>query len=634
MNKKTMTLDELKARANRFMESFHSFLDKYEEANPEWMKIALLQIMYKAIAQLKSLIENPEEKNITWENPFTELRYPALADWEKVEPLYFTLTSEDFKAQELREKPEPDYSGLTEEERKGPDRLSEKFVDGFITVKEVYIFRLLTKNILFIIKNGKPSYKLPLTLDKKIARLPKEERIRRIERKITKPARLKILDFPIKGKRRGRGYLIFGVGPCVLNVDEKTAYYPILIGLDFTGLKPQDLGEEFRAEFWKSLLEGTLGAIPKENLDFLERPGPEPTVKPVSKEASLVKVGLHTELQKFGHRPPSKQLGLFDSLLDETKKEITEKSIEVIGLDISQAQNRALFAIQKLFTETSYKGNIPGREEDSRAFHFKGYLPALEFSPAQYLEAFGLTKHKTARGWEEYSGDDRRDALRALIDLAKQSFILVYKRKYWITEKGKREEKVDRIETIAPLLRITRGWEALTKYEDKTLDRGQATRAIDEKLKAIAIEPAPILVQDIHSYFVLKPANYIQEINLLYPWPDRPSKFTFYLIDWLIAQAEIKRRNNQPLLIKMNFIEIAYALRMDVYIKTNQLKRIKQILGKGYKIARELGYLKSYSTIQGQTKELERLELNPEKFERIKKIEEERERLGDKEWSS
>jgi hypothetical protein len=400
-----------------------------------------------------------------------------------------------------------------------------------------------------------------------------------------------------------------------------------VIGLDFTGFKPKDLDEEARAEFWKGLLEGAMGAIPKENLDFLQKPGPEPTVRPVSRGASLVKVGLHTELQKFGHRPPSKQLGLFDSLFDETKKEITEKSIEVIGLDISRAQNQALFAIQKLFTETNYKGNIPGREEDSRAFHFKGYLPALEFSPAQYLEAFGLTKHKTARGWEEYSGDDRRDALRALIDLAKKSFILVYKRKYPITVKGKKELAIDRIETIAPLFRMTRGWEALKKYEDRTLDGGQSTQAIDEKLKAIAIEPAPILVQDIHSYFVLKPANYIQEINLLYPWPDRPSKFTFHLIDWLIAQAELKRRHNQPLIIEMNFIEIAYALRMDVYIKTNQLKRIRQILTKGYKIARELGYLLSYSTIQGQTKELERLELNPEKFERIKKIEEEREKL-------
>src|SRR4030043_1130977 len=120
----TMTGDEFKAQASRFMDSFHSFLDKYEEANPEWMTIALLQIFYKAIAQLKSLIENPEEKNITWENPFTELQYPVLADWEKVEPHYFTLTQEDLRARVRLpgEKAEADYLKLSEENKKARDR--------------------------------------------------------------------------------------------------------------------------------------------------------------------------------------------------------------------------------------------------------------------------------------------------------------------------------------------------------------------------------------------------------------------------------------------------------------------------------------------------------------------------------
>jgi hypothetical protein len=632
-DKKTMTREEFEAKSSRFMDSFRAFLEKYEEANPEWMTVTLLQIVYKAILQLKGLIENPEEKRITWENPFTELQYPVLADWKKVEPHYFELTGEDLIGQGglSGEKPELDYSKLTEEERKARDRLLEKFVDGFITVKEVYVFRLLTKEILIVIKNGRPGYKLPVALDKKISKAPKEERARRIERKITKPARLKFLDFPIKGKRRGRAYLIFQVGPCVLSVDEKRAYYPVVIGLDFTGFKPKDLDEEARTALLDAILEGAKAAIPEENLDFLREPRPEPIVKPVSKEAPLVKVGLHAELQKFGHRPPAKQLGLFDSLLDETVKEITEKSIEVVGLDITPAQNQALFAIQKLLTKTNYRGNLPGQEIESKAFKFSGYLPGLEFSPAQYLEAYGVRKYKTSRGWEEYSGEERGDALRALIDLAKKSYLLVYRRKYWINEKGKREERIDRIETIAPLFRIIRGWEALTKYEDKTLDRGQSTRTTDEKLKAIAIEPAPILVQDIKSYFVLKPANYIQEINLLYPWPNRPSKFTFRLIDWLIAQAEFKRRHKQPLIIEENFVEIAYNLRMDVYIKTNQLKRVRQILNKSYRVAKELGYLLSHSTIQGQTKELDRLELNPEKFSRVREIEEERERLEDTE---
>ncbi len=55
--------------------------------------------------------------------------------------------------------------------------------------------------------------------------------------------------------------------------------------------------------------------------------------------------------------------------------------------------------------------------------------------------------------------------------------------------------------------------------------------------------------------------------------------------------------------------------------------RIRQSLNKCYRQAKELGYLLEYETIQGRTKEVERLVLNPEKFEQIRKAEKEREKL-------
>jgi hypothetical protein len=596
-----MNEEEVKARAQRFMDTFGDFLDKYEEANPEWMRIGLLQILYGAIENLKRVIEDPEEKEITWEAPLTELRYDVQADWEKVEPLYFRLTSADLE---------------------DPERLQKAFVKGFMTVKEVYILRQLTREILVILKGGKVFYKVPLSLDKKLDKLPKKDRTRRIERilkpvtKITKFA----YDLPPVGKKRARVYLAFQFNPCVLNVDEKRAYFPIIIGLDFRGIRPEDIDAETRAEFLKALLQGAEEAIPKEDLDFLKRPRPEPEARPVTKETPLVKAGLHTELQKFGHKPDPRQPGLFDRLLDETKKEIEKRDVDVIGIDITPAQEQALFGLQALLTRTNYKGNLPGEMIDDRGFKFKGHLPALEFTPAQYLEACGLKKRLTGRGKEEYDGKDRAEALQALVDLAKKLFLFVYKREYWVENPltKKKELRIDRIETIAPLIKIIRGWEALTKKEDALLDKGTHTGATDEKLKAIAIEPAPIIVQDKDSYFVLKPANYLQEISMKYPWPHRPSKFTLGLINWLIAQAELKRRHRQPLIIEQSLETIAYALRMDAWIKTRQLKRIKQILTKGYKIAQELGYLLSYGTVRGQTKDLERLELNPEKFSRAR----------------
>lgn len=610
-----MNEEETKARAQRFMDTFGDFLDKYEEANPEWMRIGLLQILYGAIENLKRVIEDPAEKEITWESPLTELRYPVEADWEKVEPLYFRLEAADLEDAE---------------------RLQAAFAKGFMSVKEVYILRQLTREILVILKGGKVYYKVPLALDKKLDKLPKKDRARRIERiikPVTKITRFPLYDIPLTGKRRMKGYLAFQFNPCVLNVDEKRAYYPIVIGLEFRGLRPKEADAGTVSDILKALLQGTEEAIPKEDLAFWERPRPEPTARPVTKETPPVKASLHTELQKFGHKPDPRQPGLFDRFLDDTRKEIEKKDVDVIGIDITPAQEQALFGLQTLLTRTNYKGNLPGEMIDDRGFKFKGHLPALEFTPAQYLEAYGLKKSLTGRGKEEYDGKDRAEALQALVDLAKKQVLFVYKTEYRVENPltKKRELRIDRIETIATLIKIIRGWEALTKKEDALLDKGTHTGATDEKLKAIAIEPAPILVQDIDSYFVLKPANYIQEINLRYPWPNRPSRFTLGLINWLITQAELKRRKRQPLVIETSLETIAYALRMEAWIKGRQTKRIREIITKGYRIAQELGYLLSYSTVQGQTKELERLELNPEKFNRVRETEVALDQAEDKE---
>jgi hypothetical protein len=344
--------------------------------------------------------------------------------------------------------------------------------------------------------------------------------------------------------------------------------------------------------------------------------------KPVIQKPSteLVKVGLHSELQKFeyGLRPIS-------------EKDTKEYGVEVIGLDLALPQDRAMFALQKLFNDTNYEGNIPGREMnseiDNNKFKFKGYLPALKFTPSQYLEAFGVKKYETERGFKEYGGAERKWALDALLELAMKHFLFVYKRKYCLeNNKGKKIQRTDRIEVIAPLIKIMRGWEALTKKEDILLSKGISTQATDKKLKAIAIEiePAPIMVQDINSYFLLKPANFFQEIKLKYPGT---SKSTYLFIDWLIAQAELKRRKRKSLIIEENFETIAAHLRMNSYLKNKKITMIRQIMNNCYKRTKEFGYLLSHETIQGQTKELDRLVLNPEKFRQVRKIDRERKRL-------
>ena len=586
--------NEFKARLSRFIDLMRNLTDGYEKANPEWAAITYLQILRDAIENLKRLVEDPEEKEVTWENPGAELAYPIKANWKEAEPYYFDVMAEDLEDAE---------------------KVSKLLGGGLEICKWLYVLRKATREILIIKKGGKYFYKVPQALQDKLAKLSEEKQVARIE-KILKPARKPkaALAFGITlGGKAGRAILVYGIGPALLDLDKKEAYYPIFIGLDFKGIKAKDLGPERVSEILDGILKELRKITPPEDLSFVKDLWPAQKADKARAAAPLVKAGLHIENQKWGHRPKPYQQSLFDGLSDDVSKDIQEKSISVIGIDITQAQNQALHAIQALLTKTNYRGNVKGGDIIDAGFKFSGYLPAIGFTPAEYLEAYGVEKILTGRGKEEFNTRERTRALQALVELAKKQFLFVYNRWYWkVDDKTKKRKWVsDRIQTIAPLIRITEGWEALSRIENVILDEGGSTKAIDAKLKAIAIMPAPIMVQDINRYFVLKPANWAQELRLL---GHKPSVFTYRFIEWLFSQAEEKRRHKDALVINIGLMALAYKLRMGAYVRTRQSKRIRQILAKSYKIAKDLGYLKSYSTVQGETMDLERLELNPEKY--------------------
>jgi len=315
--------NEFKARLSRFIDLMRNLTDGYEKANPEWTAITYLQILRDAIENLKRLVEDPEEKEVTWENPGAELAYPIKANWKEAEPYYFDVMAEDLEDAE---------------------KVSKLLGGGLEICKWLYVLRKATREILIIKKGGKYFYKVPQALQDKLAKLSEEKQVARIE-KILKPARKPkaALAFGITlGGKAGRAILVYGIGPALLDLDKKEAYYPIFIGLDFKGIKAKDLGPERVSE----ILDGTLKELrkitPPEDLSFVKDLWPAQKADKARAAAPLVKASLRVELQKWGHKPEPKQRGLFDALLDDTQKDIKEKSIDVFGIDITQAQELAL----------------------------------------------------------------------------------------------------------------------------------------------------------------------------------------------------------------------------------------------------------------------------------------------------
>ncbi len=320
----------------------------------------------------------------------------------------------------------------------------------------------------------------------------------------------------------------------------------------------------------------------------------------------FIKVTLHSEKLKFGHKPSrTGQIDVFDLLdsgegksieaREEDKELAREQGLTVIGLDFSLAQNKALHAVQTLLSRTDYQGNMPQRyiSDPNNVFAFTGTLPVLKFSVSEYLDAFGVTKYQTKRGKMEYASAEREEALKALRDLEKP-VIMVYNR---VIRRDQQNRLLhDAIRTVRPLLNIVEGFRDLTEAELEGIQQGASGA---ERLSHIVIEPSVVLVDQVNKYFVLKPANLYQELRIKFGKTDK--KLALF-IEYLLAKAADYARHKRSLNdIRLKIETLAYGLRMDALINTRQSKRILTTLVDFFDKAQALGYVGRYAIREGAT---------------------------------
>ena len=260
------------------------------------------------------------------------------------------------------------------------------------------------------------------------------------------------------------------------------------------------------------------------------------------------------------------------------------------GILLSSSEHRALFAIQKMLDKTNYEGNVPGIEYQAHqtAFNYSGTLPRITFTPAEYLEAYGLEKRKTSRGFMEYSSSERKAALEALQILADKKFRIVYKRE---TYNGNRKPVIDRIETDSTLLRISKGYFGLTQQEDEMLDNGSDEKV--DKKALICVEVCPLLVDQIDGYFILLDPN-LHTISKELLGKKKQSKYPPLFIQWLTVQIEMQRRSKTPgAEIKIGVKKLAVKFRMNDLLKDYQWKKIREILEECFAVGRGMGLLEN-----------------------------------------
>ena len=281
------------------------------------------------------------------------------------------------------------------------------------------------------------------------------------------------------------------------------------------------------------------------------------------------------------------------------------------GLSLSLTENKALFALQKLLDKTNYKGNIDGRNATpENSFRYNGYLPRVQFTPAEFLEAYGLKRTMTGRGYQEFNNNERNEAMKALRALADRKFKILYERKRW-DKKGK--DVTDVIITESSLIQIIWGLIGLTAEEKKKWDDGCFSENELMDRSTVAVEFAPILVDQIDGYFILIPSSFYEDIKAQVP----AAKYSQYIpmfLEWLILQAEIQRRAKTGWKIEINYKKLAEKLQMKSMIKKRNWIMVREQLKECYEVAVKLGYLEAYSTEEGRYDSKEVLILNRERF--------------------
>lgn len=284
-----------------------------------------------------------------------------------------------------------------------------------------------------------------------------------------------------------------------------------------------------------------------------------------------VRVGMHLISQKFG-------------IIRNGKVE------QQLGLDLSLNESKALHALLKLLDKTSYKGNMEGRSiaNYENRMNYSGVLPRISCTLTEFLEAYGLERKLTNRGFNEFSPQLREEAMYALRSLARNRYTFVYKRETF----GKKEKAIDRIEAEVPLISVIKGYFGLTEKENDQLDRGIEDENTQKKL-LIGIEFGPLFVDQIEGYFVLLPGNLYSDIKRIVG-----KKYSSYIplfIEWLIMRIRQQEVHKTPgAELKISTEKLANILRMDALVKEYSWNKIREILDQCYQVAKELGYISKW----------------------------------------
>ncbi len=296
-----------------------------------------------------------------------------------------------------------------------------------------------------------------------------------------------------------------------------------------------------------------------------------------------IRVSAHAQRLKIGRKADGTKPTLSHQLKDQSLAALAQaKHLRHVGFKLTAAQEKALHAVQVLLDDTGYEGNRPPVKAQRRQYRLERTLPVLRVKSSEFLKQYGVRKLKTTKGCV-FSPGARRVAMNALRDLRTDLHVIIYEK----TLPG-RKQKV-RVEDVAPLLHL------------RFLNGG----------RTIEITPNPVLVDQIDTYFALRPRDFYEHLSTLSPTEAR-------FVSMIYSEMEVHRRiahgkGGSSWTIRLTVETLAKKLRVDSLLRSRKKAVLRKKLVNLYDKGVKAGLLEWYTLDQPATKGrvVDVLKLNP-----------------------
>ena len=242
-------------------------LEGYLDSNPEFLKIKLVKLISESLLHLRKYIENPKEKDITWDNPAIQLYYRVEYSDKGELPLIF-------------------YEDDTKERNREEIIVDRLFRDYPLSV----LLTVLTDYVVVFKEGDKIEARVSPQNEhlKNLTGAKREGYLKELGEKYFSDSKKPTFTLDLEdGTKTAKGSFLLDVKPLFVDLDSGEANYTVTAGLNWEGYKPVDWSKEEKKAFWE-LLDTTLKTqAPQESFDFLEKLI-EPEIKPIIKDKGEV----------------------------------------------------------------------------------------------------------------------------------------------------------------------------------------------------------------------------------------------------------------------------------------------------------------------------------------------------------